>query len=108
MIVYLWSTVARETPVPHGNLGVSDDDGRARGAAEECIRIGQARLAYVEAARTVMTAHSLSPCYMRTGLGWWAAAGPAGDVEWVQFTGSDAAAGLRALAESASAAVTAG
>jgi hypothetical protein len=89
VIVYLWTTVARETPMPHGYLGVSDDDGRARGAAEHCLRTGQARLAFVETAQTVMAAHSLSMCYLRTGAGWWARPGPAGEVHWVTFTGSE-------------------
>jgi hypothetical protein len=99
MIVYLWTTVARETPVPYGSLGISDDGGRARGAAERCLRAGQARLALVEAARPVMVAHSLSPSYLRTGAGWWARPDPAGEVRWTKFTGPETADGVLALAE---------
>jgi hypothetical protein len=101
VIVYLWTTVAREMPVPHGNLGISDDGGRARGAAEHCLRTGQARLAFVEAARPVMATHSLSPSYLRTGAGWWARPDPAGDVRWTKFTSPETTAGLQALAEAA-------
>jgi hypothetical protein len=99
LIVYLRMTVARESPVPHGNLGISDDDGRARGAAEQCLRTGQAGLAFVEAARTVMSAHSLSPCYLRTGAGWWAAPGLSGEVHWTKFAEAEGTAGPRALAQ---------
>jgi hypothetical protein len=97
--VYLWTTVARESPVPHSNLGISDDDDRARGAAEQCLRTGQAGLAFVEAARPVMSAHSLSPCYLRTGAGWWAAPGLSGEVHWTKFVGPEGTAGPRALAQ---------
>lgn len=95
MLVYLWTTVAPETPVPHGNLGISDDDGRARGAAEHCLRTGQARLAFVQAAQIVIAAHSLSLCYLPTGPSWWATPGPAGEVQWVESTSPGATAGLR-------------
>lgn len=101
MIVYLWTAVARDNAEPHGNLGISDNDCRARDAAEQCLRDGQAQLAFVETARTGVVPHSFSPCYVPTGLGWWATPGPVGEVSWVRFTSPDAAAGLRALAESA-------
>ncbi len=87
MLVYLWTAVPGETLTPHGNLGISDDDGKARGAAEHCLRTSQARLAFVEAARTVIAAHSLSPCYLPAGVGWRAAPDPAGEVQWAKFTG---------------------
>jgi hypothetical protein len=48
-----------------------------------------------------MGARSLTRDYVRTGSGWWATPDPAGDVEWVKFADPAAAAGLRALAESA-------
>ncbi|HXL91788.1 MAG TPA: hypothetical protein VN969_22815 [Streptosporangiaceae bacterium] len=86
-IIYLWSTVARDTPLPHGNLGVSDNKDRARIAAENCLRNGQARLAFIEAAQTVTAASSLSPCYLRIGAAWWATPGPSGEVRWNRFTG---------------------
>lgn len=101
MIVYLWTAVARDAAVPRGSVGISDDDGKARDAAEQCIRAGHARLAYIETAQTGMLALTFVPCYVRTGTGWWATPDPAGDVQWARFTSPEAATGLRALAESA-------
>jgi hypothetical protein len=95
VIVYLWTTVARETPVPYSSLGVSDSRERARTAAEHYLRSGQARLAFVETARTAMAACLFTPCYLRTGLGWWATADPAGEVTWARYTSPEVAAGLR-------------
>jgi len=87
VLVYLWTAVDGARPTQHGNIGISDDDGRARGAAEHCLRNGQARMAVVEAAQTVMAAHSLSLSYLPTGAGWWAALGPVGEVQWAEFAG---------------------
>jgi hypothetical protein len=100
MIVYLWEAVGRDAAAPLSSLGVSDDDGRARGAAEDCLRSG-ARLAYVESACLATSTVSLVRDYARTGAGWWATPDPAGGVAWVRFADPVAAAGLRALAESA-------
>lgn len=101
MIVYLWTAVPRDAAVPFGSTGISDDDDRARDAAGQCLLDGQARLAYVETASTGMLPSTFSPCYVPTGSGWWATPDPAGPVQWVRFTSPQAAAGLRALAESA-------
>jgi hypothetical protein len=101
VIFYLWEAVACDVAVPLSSLGVSDDDGRARGAAEDCLRSGRARLAYVESACLATSAVSLTRDYVRTGSGWWATPDPAGGVAWVKFADPVAAAGLRALAESA-------
>jgi hypothetical protein len=100
VICYLWEAVARGTSAPGSSLGVSDNDGRARGAAEDCLLTGQARLAYVERAMLATSVRSLTRDYVRTGSGWWATRDAAGGVAWVRFTGPDVAAGLRALAES--------
>jgi FxLD family lantipeptide len=97
VIVYLWTTVARETPVPYSSLGVSDNRERAQNAAERYLRSGQAQLAFVETARTAMAACSFTPCYLRTGLGWRATADPAGEVTWARYTGLEVEAGLRSL-----------
>lgn len=101
MIVYLWTAMARDRAEPHRNLGISDNDCRARDAAEQCLRDGRAQLAFVETARTGTVPHSFSPCYVPTGSGWWATPGPTGEVRWVRFYSPDTAADLRALAESA-------
>jgi hypothetical protein len=100
VILYLWEAVGRDA-APPSSLGVSDDDGRARDAAEDCLRSGRARLAYVESACLATGAVSLIRDYVRTGSGWWATPDPAGGVAWVRFADPVAAAGLRALAESA-------
>jgi hypothetical protein len=55
MIFYLWEAV-RDTPEPRFTLGVSDDDKRAREAAEDCLRDGQVGLARVELARLATNA----------------------------------------------------
>lgn len=99
--MYLWEAVARDDAAPWGGLGVSDDDERARDAAEDCLRTGRARLAYVESACLATSAVSLIRVYVRTGSGWWATPDPAGGVAWVRFADPVAAAGLRALAEAA-------
>jgi DNA-binding transcriptional regulator YhcF (GntR family) len=103
VIVYLWTTVARETPVPYSSLGVSDNRERAQNAAEHYLRSGQAQLAFVETARTAMAACSFTPCYLRTGLGWRATADLSGEVTWARYTGPEVAAGLRSLPASAGA-----
>ena len=101
MIMYLWEAVARDAAAPRSSLGISDDDERARDAAEDCLRTGHARLAYVESACLATGAVSLIRDYVRTGSGWWATPDPSGGVAWVRFADPVAAAGLRALAESA-------
>jgi hypothetical protein len=82
----LWTAVARDTATLRGSTGVSDDDDRARHAAEAYLRAGQARLAYVEVAYTAIGAHTLNPVYMRTGEGWWAQPNAAGEAVWVPFS----------------------
>jgi hypothetical protein len=101
VILYLWEAVARDSELPHSSLGVCDDGRLARGAAEDCLRTGQARLVWVETARLATAVQSLTRCYVRTGTGWWATPDAVGGVAWVRFTDPAAAAGLRALAESA-------
>jgi hypothetical protein len=98
--MYLWEAVAPDSAAPQVSLGVSDDDERARDAAEDCLRNGHAVLAFVESACLATSARSLTCDYMRTGSGWWATPDRAGGVAWVRFADPVAAAGLRALAES--------
>ena len=98
MIVYLWAAVTPETATSKGSLGISDDADRARDAAGQCLRDGNARLALVEAAQTEIHAQTFIRRYRRTGSGWWGTPGRAGQVRWTRFTSPDAAARLRALA----------
>ena len=97
MIVYLWTAVTPETHCGRGNLGISDDAGRARDAAGQCLRDGHAQLALVETAQAVMNPRTFIRRYRRTGSGWWATPGMADQVRWVRYTSPDAAARLRAL-----------
>jgi hypothetical protein len=90
--------VAPETAILRRSLGISDDAGKARDVAGQCLRDGNARLALVETAQTEMHALTFIRRYRRTGTGWWGTPGRAGQVRWVRFTSPDAAARLRALA----------
>jgi len=75
MILYLWTAPGRD--LQRGHSGVAGDQAGAQLAAEACLRTGQARLAYIEVAHTVIAAHTLNPCYMHTGAGWWHGPAPA-------------------------------
>ena len=96
MIVYLWTAVTPETDLARGSIGISDDAGRARDAAGQCLRDGHAQLAVVETAQTEMHPHTFLRRYRRTGSGWWGMPGVAGQVRWTRFTSPDAAPRLRA------------
>jgi len=61
VIVYLWEAGSAR--------GVTDDDARAREAAEEFLRSG-ADSAVIERAVTVMSINSLTSTYARVGQGW--------------------------------------
>ncbi len=84
--MYLWTAPGRDTVAFRRASGVSDDQSRARQAAELLLRTGQAATAYIECAYTAMTAATLNSCYVRTGAGWWAQLGQAGHVVWTPFT----------------------
>jgi hypothetical protein len=66
-------------------MGITDDRGRAMRAAEETLDSGQAVLAIIEAVRPAMAAHTLVPCYARTGVGWLGRRTSAGAVAWNRF-----------------------
>jgi len=66
VIVWLWDAAG---PARSGR-GITDDDGRARQAAEACIRSGHATAAQVERAVTVLEVRTLTADYQRTGDGW--------------------------------------
>jgi len=86
--MYLWTAPGRDTAVLHRASGVTDDQSRARQAAELLLRTGQAATAYIECAYTAMAAATLNSCYVRTGAGWWAQLSQAGQVVWTPFTAS--------------------
>ena len=63
-------------------MGITDDRGRAMKAAEETLGSGQAVMVIIEAVRPAMAAHTLAPCYVRTGVGWLGRSPkPRGDLE---------------------------
>jgi hypothetical protein len=97
VIIYLWEAV-RDTPEPRCTLGVSDDERRARDAAEDGLRDGQVGLARVELARLATNARSLTRDYVRTGLGWMATSDPVGGVTWIRDSNLAAANELCAVA----------
>lgn len=89
--MYLWTAPGRDTAAFRRASGVSDDQSKARQAAELLLRTGQAATAYVECAYTAMAAVTLNSCYVRTGAGWCAQLSQAGQVVWTPFTGPMAA-----------------
>ncbi len=66
-------------------MGITDDRGRAMRAAEETLGSGQAVMVIIEAVRPAMAAHTLAPCYVRTGVGWLGRCTEAGEVAWNRF-----------------------
>lgn len=85
MIVWLWDAGSAH--------GVSDDDGRARDAAEAFIRSGRASSATVERAHLITGIQSLYSGYARLGRGWTTHPRKGGPVRWVALTGEPAARG---------------
>jgi hypothetical protein len=92
VIMYLWTAPGCETAAFRTATGVSDDQARAQQAAELLLRTGQAVSAYIECAYTAITALTLSSCYVRTGTGWRAQLGQAGQVVWTPFSASESLA----------------
>ena len=66
-------------------MGITDDRGRAMRAGEETLGSGRAALVIIEVVRPGMAAHTLAPCYVRTGVGWLGRRTPGGDVAWDRF-----------------------
>lgn len=88
VIMYLWTALGRDAAAFRRASGVSDDQSRARHAAELLLRTGQAATAYIECAYTAMAAATLNSCYVRTGGGWSAHLSQAGQVVWTPYTNS--------------------
>lgn len=85
VIMYLWTASGHDI-ASFRAAGVSDDQARARNAAEALLRTVKAGTAYIECAYTAMATSTLSLCYVRTGTGWQAQLGQAGQVVWTPFT----------------------
>src|SRR5579875_686787 len=66
-------------------MGISDDRARAMQAGEEVLACGTAAVVIIEAVRPGMAAHTLAPCYARTGVSWVSRRAPGGRVCWERF-----------------------
>ena len=66
-------------------MGITDDRGRAMREGEETLECGGATVVIIEAVRPAMAAHTLAPCYVRTGVGWLGRCTHAGEVAWKRF-----------------------
>lgn len=86
MLLWLWDASG-----PGRYRGITDDETRARAAAEACINSGQAASARVERACLVMDGWWLHSQYHRTGTGWTARRSAAG-VRWATLTAAERAA----------------
>jgi len=101
MIFYSWVAVSGSNRTPPGQtdpaqtdpiqsgppvaMGITDDRGRAMRAGEETLGSGRAAMVIIEVVRPGMAAHTLAPCYVRTGVGWLGRRTPGGDVAWDRF-----------------------
>jgi hypothetical protein len=75
VIVWLWDAGSAR--------GVTDDESRARRAAEAFMRSGRADTARVEKALAVTGISALASGYLRTGHGWTAQPRRDGLIRWV-------------------------
>jgi hypothetical protein len=101
MIFYSWVAVSGSIRTPPGQtgpnqtgptesgppvaMGITDDRARAIEAGEETLGSGRAAMVIIEVVRPGMAAHTLAPCYVRTGVGWLGRRTPAGEVAWDRF-----------------------
>jgi hypothetical protein len=85
MIMYSWTALSGDTNDTVVSMGITHDREKARLDAEEPLRSGEAFLALIERMRPVMAAHSLSPCYLRTGTAWLGRRNNSGGVTWWRF-----------------------
>lgn len=84
--MYIWTASGTPAARFRKASGVSNDQRRARQAAENALRTGRSGTAYVERVYTAVATPTLSLSYVRTGTGWEARLGRAGRVEWKPFT----------------------
>lgn len=86
VIVWLWDAGT--------GRGVTDDESRARQAAEAFMRSGQADTARVERASLVTEVRTLTTGYARTGQGWTAQPRRNGLIRWTPLTDAPEQAAL--------------
>jgi hypothetical protein len=88
MIFYSWTALSDGNPASAESsvaMGITDDRGRAMRAGEETLGSGRALMVIIEAVRPAMAAHTLAPCYVRTGVGWRGRCTSSGEVDWERF-----------------------
>ena len=86
MIFYSWVAVSGSArTAPTVAMGITDDRARAIEAGEESLGSGRAAMVIIEVVRPGMAAHTLAPCYVRTGVGWLGRRTPGGAVSWDRF-----------------------
>jgi len=85
VIVYLWTAPGDDSVAFHQASGVSDDQVRARRAAEVLLKTGQAGVAYVDCVYTAIATATLNFCYVPTGKGWCARLGEGDQVIWTPY-----------------------
>jgi hypothetical protein len=68
-----------------GAMGITDDRSRAMQAGAEALTSGRAGVVLIEAVRPAMAGNTLTPCYLKTGVGWAGRCTPAGQVSWFRF-----------------------
>ncbi|MGH3169401.1 MAG: hypothetical protein ACRDN0_26405 [Trebonia sp.] len=102
MIMYIWTAPGGGATSYRRATGVSDDQDKARDAAEAALRSGHATTAYIERVYTATATPVLSVRYVHTGTGWRARMGQAGHVTWIPYA---TARGSRAAAAAAAAAL---
>ncbi|HXL96268.1 MAG TPA: hypothetical protein VN969_45755 [Streptosporangiaceae bacterium] len=85
MIFYAWTALSGKTSDVVVCLGITGDREKARLDTEESLLDGRAFLGIIEMVRPVMAAHSLSPCYMKTGAAWLGRRNSTGGISWRRF-----------------------
>ena len=85
MIMYSWTALSGDTSAAVVGMGITSDRDKARQNAEEPLLVGKAFLSIIETVRPVIAAHSLSPCYLRTGAAWLGRRDNSGGVAWRRF-----------------------
>jgi hypothetical protein len=86
VIIYIWTAPGGGAAGIRRATGVSDNQTRAREAAEAALRTAQAATACIERVHTELAVSALSLCYVRTGTGWRAQVGQTGGIVWTPFT----------------------
>lgn len=84
--MYIWAAPGTDAANFRRATGVSDDQDKARAAAEAALRTGRAGTAYIERVVTATARPTLNFCYVHTGTGWWARLGQAGRITWTPYT----------------------